>query len=233
MTEEQKEILIAKMLDAPSSLSGEELDLIVKDDELRDIYNASAAISTACIRHPELDMEEEWNIFRPRIRHKPSMVRWVMRIAAIFLGVLFASGVVVEIIDSKFAYDPQPVIAKVEQSPKTDSKPAVRQDTRVAESEKEESEIKQKIVRKHSSTYTPHTAKANTSQSGSVSQVESEIEIDVDEFLRIQQARIDNDLAMQVAESHMEEYDDLVALLDAVGSHKQELENMIKKVTME
>ena len=71
MTEEQKEILIAKMLDAPSSLSDVELDSILHDDELRDIYEASAALSSACIRQPEWDMKAEWNSFRPRIRRKP------------------------------------------------------------------------------------------------------------------------------------------------------------------
>ena len=69
MTEEQKEILIAKMLDAPSSLSDVELDSILHDDELRDIYEASAALSSACIRQPEWDMKAEWNSFRPRIHN--------------------------------------------------------------------------------------------------------------------------------------------------------------------
>lgn len=64
MTEEQKELLIAKMLDTPSSLSEEDLELILHDEELRGIYEASAALSGACIRQPELDMIAEWNCFR-------------------------------------------------------------------------------------------------------------------------------------------------------------------------
>lgn len=55
----------------------------------------------------------------------------------------------------------------------------------------------------------------------------------MDEYLRIQRARVDNDLAMQAAESYMREYNDLVALLDAVEAHNPELDNMINQVTME
>lgn len=61
MTEEQIEILIAKMLDAPSSLSDEELDSILQDEDLRSFYAASAALGNACIRQPEWDMEAEWH----------------------------------------------------------------------------------------------------------------------------------------------------------------------------
>lgn len=60
-----------------------------------------------------------------------------------------------------------------------------------------------------------------------------ETDIDIDEYLRIQQARIDNDLAMQVAESYIEEYDDFVLILDAAGVYDPELDNMIRKVAME
>lgn len=56
MTEEQKEILIAKLLDCPSSLSDEELDLILHDGELREIYDASVAMSGALVRQPDFDM---------------------------------------------------------------------------------------------------------------------------------------------------------------------------------
>lgn len=231
MTEEKKEILIAKILDAHSSLSDEELDLILNDDELRDIYSVSAYITGAYIRQPEFDMKAEWNKFRPRIRRKPTAMHWIMRVAAIFLGVLFASSVVVKIIDSAFTDDRRPVIAKVEHSPEIDDKPVVHQNAQVTESE-EEPEIRQEIESNNSYGGNRHLTEAETSHPGrSVSQDESDT--DVDEFLRIQEACIDNDLAMQVAESYAEEYDDLATLLDAVGTHNPELDIMIKKVTME
>lgn len=115
MTDEQKEILIAKMLDAPSSLSDKELDAILHDDELRDIYEVSSAVSSAYAGQPELDMEDEWKRFRPRLRRKPTAMRWAMRVAAIFLGVVLASGIAVRIIDLIYTHDRQPVIAKVDQ----------------------------------------------------------------------------------------------------------------------
>lgn len=230
MTEEKKEILIAKILDAPSSLSDEELDLILNDDELRDIYSVSAYITGACIRQPEFDMKAEWNKFRPRLRRKPTAMHWIMRVAAIFLGVLLASSIVVKIIDSAFTDDRRPVIAKVEKTPTIDNEPDVHHNIQVSKSE-EAPEIKQRIERNNSGS-NRHLTEAETSHPGStVSQDESDI--DVDEFLRIQEACIDNDLAMQVAESYAEEYDDLATLLDAVGTHNPELDIMIKKVTME
>lgn len=230
MTEEKKEILIAKMLDTPSSLSDEELDLILNDDELCDIYSVSANISGACIRQPEFDMNAEWNKFRPRLRRKPTTMHWIMRVAAIFLGVLFASSVVVKIIDSAFTYDQRPVIAKVEKSTAIDNEAVVHHNIQVPKSE-EEPEIKQRIERNNSGS-NRHLTKTETNHPGStVPQDESDI--DVDEFLRIQEACIDNDLAMQVAESYVEGYDDLATLLNAAGTLNPELDNMIKKVTME
>lgn len=125
MTEEQKEILIAKMLDAPASLSDMELDAILNDDELRDIYAASAALDSAYAAEAEFDMDAEWKRFCPRLHRKPNKMRWFMRVAAIFLGVLIASGVVVKIINTTFTHDPQPVIAKVEQVSKAAERPTL------------------------------------------------------------------------------------------------------------
>ena len=231
MTEEQKEILIARMLDAPSSLSDEELDSILHDDELRDIYDASAALSSACIPKPEFDMKAEWSNFRPRIRRKPSPLRWVMRVAAIFLGVIVVSGITGRIIDKVFSGEQASVIAKAEQ-PKdlqiTPAKPSCQQVNAV----EEEIEEKPTTVRRHSAVDRHLLSKAETNQSSSVA-AHVESEIDVDEYLRIQQARIDNDLAMQVAESCLDEYDDIVGVLDAVGAYSPALDNVIIKVTME
>ncbi len=232
MTEEQKEILIAKMLDAPSSLSDVELDSILHDDELRDIYEASAALSSACIRQPEWDMKAEWNSFRPRIRRKPATMRWVMRVAAIFLGVLFASNLVVRTIDYVFTIEQPSAIARVVQSPALNFATTSPRNPQTTEVTKEEAEQEPTIVRKHSTVANHHLAKAEINRSNPpAAQVEPTI--DIDEYLRIQQARIDNDLAMQIAESYIEEYDDLIAILDAVGAYNAELDDAIKKVTME
>lgn len=237
MTEEQKEILIAKMLDAPSSLSDEEVDMILHDDELRDIYDVSATLGNACGRQPEFDMEAEWNRFRPRIRRKPSSMRWVMRVAAIFLGVMVSSGITVRIIDSVFSYNQPSAIAKAEQSQEqvqaADNSPAMQKEPHAAGANEDARQIPA-IAANHSVAPARHSAKSETTVTGNTNRsAPMETDIDVDEYLRIQQARIDNDLAVQVAESYIEEYDDYVLILDAAGAYDPELDNMIRKVAME
>lgn len=218
MTEEQKEILIAKLLDCPSSLSDEELDLILHDGELREIYDASVAMSGALVRQPDFDMEEEWRRFRPRLRRKPTRMRWVMRVAAIFLGVVLASGIVVKIIDRAYTYDRQHVIAVVQYPDELKNPPLIQQ----AMETEDNAPIEQPAHQPKSES--PKRNKA-------VTQEQSEDEID--EYLRIQQARIDNDLAIMVAESYIEEFDDLVEILDEAGAYNPEYDNMLRKVTIE
>lgn len=228
MTEEQKEILIAKMLDAPSSLSDEELDMLMHDDELREIYEASAAVSSACVRQPELDMKAEWERFRPRIKRKPAPMRWVMRVAAIFLGVIFLSAITVRIIDKVFSTDQTHAVAKVQPSPKLNTSTAIPVDQPLTEI-KDEAE-KEPVIRRKPNHHRP-VDKIDNSQSIAQAEDSVIIDVDIDEYLRIQQARIDNDLAMQSARIYQEEYENLAALLDAVGLHNPELDNLITRIT--
>jgi hypothetical protein len=238
MTEEQKDLLIAKMLDAPSSLSDEELEAILSDEELRDIYEASAALSTACIRQPELDMEAEWKNFRPRIRRKPSAMRWVMRTASIFLGVIVLSGIAGRIIDYIFTNDSAPVTAEANLSPELNDTPMLSPDTPLAE-EITATVSKPAIAKAQPVAPSSHLAKAKITKPEKSSvkmdkgMEQMDKEIDVDEYLRIQQARIDNDLALQAAEDYIAEFEEIMPLLDAAGVYNPELENAIRKVTME
>lgn len=235
MTEEQKEILIAKMLDAPASLSDMELDAILQDDELRDIYAASSALSSACIAEQKFDMDAEWKRFSPRLRRKPDRMRWFMRVAAIFLGVILASGVVVKIINTTFTHDPQPIIAKAERAVEPAERPTLRVPEQTAES-MNNTPVNHAIAHSSKSANTRHIAKAEVCKpttTAAAALVQIEPEVDVDEYLRIQQARIDNELALQLAESYMEEYDDLVPILDAAGLYSSEMDNEIRKITME
>lgn len=218
MTEEQKEILIAKLLDCTSSLSDEELDLILHDDELREIYEASAAMSGASVRLPEFDMEEEWRRFRLRLRRKPTRMRWVMRVAAVFLGVLLASGIVVKIIERVYTNDRQQSIAVVQHPGELENTTFIQQAMETEDNAPIEPTTHQPKAESHK-LYTTITQEPT--------------EADIDEYLRIQQARIDNDLAIMVAESYIEEYDDLVEILDEAGAYDPEFDNMLRKVTIE
>lgn len=229
MTDEQKEILIAKMLDAPSSLSDKELDAILHDDELRDLYEVSSAVSSAYAAQPELDMEDEWKRFRPRLRRKPTAMRWAMRVAAIFLGVVLASGIAVRIIDRIYTHDRQPVIAKVDQLQELKPDLSIQQRPQTSSTD----EMPQ-IEKSKPAVPATRIAKAEvTPAKASLPHEAPAIDIDIDEYLRIQQARIDNDLAIQAAESYMEEYYNLVPILDAAGVYDPEFDNAIRKVTME
>lgn len=231
MTEEQKEILIAKMLDAPSALSDEDLDAIRNDEELRDIYDASSAVSNACVGQPELDVEAEWKRFRPRIRRRPTAMRWVMRVAAIFLGVAFLSAVAVRMIDSLFTNDQQPVVAKLSLQEDMTETPSLPQSPQAIVTE-DPIRVEPIIDKRRPMAPGRHIAKAEKKWTEATPH-QSETDIDVDEFIRIQQARIDNDLAMQVAESYMDEFDELLPILDAAGAYSPELDNAVRKVTME
>ncbi len=59
MTDEQRDIIIAKMIDAPAALTDEELRMIASDAELSDIQAVSAAVSGAYARKPTIDIEGE------------------------------------------------------------------------------------------------------------------------------------------------------------------------------
>ncbi len=229
MTEEQKDTLIAKMIDASSSLSDEELDAILHDDELKDIYEMSSAVSGACISQPELDMEMEWKRFRLRIKPKPSYIRWVMRVAAIFLGAVFISGIMYKMIDIIFIPYDNPVIAKVGVSKGSATViPAVEE---IQEPRMQPKSVAVSSAEKRDES-TPKRYIAKTKMDKSTKAMSTD-DIDIDCYLRVQQARIDNDLAMQSAVVYEEEFSDIMILLDAIGAHNDEMNNTIRKITMQ
>ncbi len=212
MTDEQRDMLIAKIVDSPSSLTEKELDAMLHDDDLKDIYEMSAAVSSACICQPEPDVEAEWERFRPRLRRKPTPMKWVMRVAAIFLGVMLASGIAVKIINKVFTPKETAIIAKTETT--------VAEEPLSVEPIPKEAAAEVVAVKVKKRT----TVKVKPREQN---------EMDIDEYLRIQQARIDNDIAMQNAAVYEDEYNNLMAILDIIGGRDDELENEIRKVTIE
>ncbi len=250
MTEEQKEILIAKMIDAPSSLTEAELDLIAHDEELQGIYEMSAEVSGACVKHPEFDMTKEWELFRPRLRRKPSGWRWVMRVASIFLAVIVVSGIAGEVIDRIFSSRQTDQIAGLVEDQKPTSETAasdseelnsetlsIGSEKLIASSEvngnsKDETPLisaKSSSLKSRSSSSKSPSAKPSVKDE-TVEPVKTE-EIDIDEYLRVQQARIDNDLALQAAAVYQEEYDNLLPILILSGIDTDDFENEIGIVT--
>ncbi|MBD5369057.1 MAG: hypothetical protein HDR83_07335 [Bacteroides sp.] len=211
MTDEQKEKLIAKMLDTPASLSDDELDEILRDPELLDLYEISAAVSNASIRQPDIDVNEEWTQFRGRIRRKPLPLDWIMRVAAIFLGVMFTAGILVKVIDYVFSQESAPVIAESEKNaepeiliPKISDPPTEnRENLAVA------------------AVTTDHPVASPTD------------EIDIEEYLTIQQARIDNELALQDAAMYEDDFYELLPQLDLTGDEYALLYAELREITLE
>lgn len=232
MTAEEKEKLIARMLDTPEFLSDKELREILQDEELRDIYNMSAELTGVCSRPPEPDMKAEWELFRPRIRRKPDSMRWIMRVASIFLGVMFISGIIGRIIDYTLtSSEPAKIALMKESREKTEKTSATRLETQPATSG---SEVKNEQTAKTARSVKTADKKSEQSSIASGAIIDQKEEsFDIDEYLRIQQASIDNELALQAAESYQEEYERMASILNAAGISDEELDITIKKVTME
>ena len=223
MTDELKDILIAKMLDAPRSLTDEEVELIMRDDELREIYQISAEINRASAPMPEIDTEAEWARFRPRIMGRPSLTRRFMRVAAIFLGVIFASSILVRLVDHLLTSENPPMTARY-------AEPAEAPIDTVRSQEIPDSISEPEIIPPARKTYrrpAPETLLA------SAEDADQAVDLDIDEYLRVQQARIDNDLAMQNAEILIDEYAALRLMYDGLGENDEYIENTIQSLTIQ
>ena len=137
MTEEQKEILISKMVDNPATLTDLEIDLILKDPELLDIYEMSSSVSGAYNSASDIDIEKEWKLFRPSILIKPRLMTRVMRVAAVFLGILLCSSMGWLIYDLNSSKDTVSGIALVEENPQNEDIISINE----PEAEKSEAEM--------------------------------------------------------------------------------------------
>lgn len=164
MTEEKKDILIGKMVDAPDTLTDQEVETILNDDELMDIYNTSSEIRRAYMRQPEIDVDAEWLRFRPNIKRKISYFSRALRVAAVFTGAVILAGIAVHF--------------------------------------------------------------------GGTPAHETE-QIDIDEYLRVQKARIDNDIAMQAAEMYTDEYRLIINRLSDMGIYDGNFDNAIARITIQ
>ncbi|MDE5829173.1 MAG: hypothetical protein K2H48_04195 [Duncaniella sp.] len=211
MTDEQKEKLIAKMLDTPASLSDDELDEILRDPELLDLYEISAAVSNASIRQPDIDVNEEWTQFRGRIRRKPLPLDWIMRVAAIFLGVMFTADILVKVIDYVFTQESAPVIAESEKN----AKPEIL----IPKISDPPSENRKNLA--VAAVTTDHAVESPTD------------EIDIEEYLTIQQARIDNELALQDAAMYEDDFYEILPQLDLTGDEYALLYAELREITLE
>lgn len=189
MTEEQKEILLGRMVDNPAGLSSDDMAMIAGDEELRELYQLSADLKTACVKPPEIDEAKEWQCFRSRMRVVGRRRRWsrMMRVAAIFLGVMLLSGVAVTLIDRLMLMPESTEIAAVPVDTVT-----------VAPMQKEAAgpELIADVAVKE--------AVGEAKRAGWKHSTPSEPSIE--EYLAVQQARVENEIATELAEAIKQQY---------------------------
>ena len=212
MTEQEKDILIGKMIDSPSSLTDDELNMILTDDELKDIYKISSDVMGACMPQPEMDVEREWRLFRHRILPKPSPMRWILRVAAIFLGVMLASGILVKFTDYLLTDENKTNVVS-DASKRMDLNNKVNGNDVIDHPMKDEEPISEVLPVKAA---IPDAGPVKTQRSRpSSKKVEiEEDEIDVDEYLRLQQSEIDREIALLNAAMFLDERE---ALREFIG----------------
>lgn len=193
MTEEQKEILLGRMVDNPAGLSSDDMAMISGDEELRELYQLSADLKTACVKPPEFDEAKEWQRFRSRMRVAGHRRRWsrMVRVAAIFLGVMLLSGVAVTLIDRQMLMPESTEIAAVPVDTVT-----------VAPMRKEAAgpELIAEAAVKETVKETVGEAKRAGGKQSTPS------EPSIEEYLAVQQARIENEIATELAEAIKQQY---------------------------
>lgn len=232
MTDEQRDIIIAKMIDAHSTLTDEELDLIANDIELSDIQELSAAVRGAYVPKPEINVDDEWSRFRKRMTSKPSPLRRLIIVAAILMGVALIYSIMAIIFDHKLTPDQQELIAEI-------NHPQESAIVQIAEDQildttvlTEEPQLSYCSINqtKPDHSYKRHHSANEISDSTTIDQTE---EIDIDEYLRIQQAMIDNDIAMLNAEILLDKYAAIQQMYDLIGEDEALIEATIQKITMQ
>lgn len=216
MTEKDKDILIEKMLDRPAELSSGEIDAIMADEELRELYDTSVMLAGSLRRQPVVDDDREWELFSRRLPVMPPLsvavrppeskllqFKRVLRIAAVVAGVMLLSAVVVRMLRSV------PDVGKtlnaggmmtaefVEQQPDTVGMPDTSPEVRIADT----------LAGEHIADAAPAgTNVAASTPPSTVSTIHTPDDFNIDEYIEIEQARIDNEVAMAVARVYEAEY---------------------------
>ena len=100
----KRDEILSCILNRPEDLTAEDVQLIKNDEELRDLYNLAVlckeAIIADSVKIP--DVEAELVNFKATRKRKVKPVMWfthVMRVAAVFVGVVIVSLVVVAIVN--------------------------------------------------------------------------------------------------------------------------------------
>lgn len=223
MTDEIRNNLIEKMIDRPADLSPDEIAAIMGDAELRDFYEISVDLQNSLIEEPQINAEEEWGNFRRLLsaRRRHLSLKAIMQIAAIFIGIALLSGVVLNIINNQssqtsvtgmladvqrtndscgIAVVPKTKIAINEQQPTTTSPTSTSPSTAETPHSTPSSPKTAPTIASETKATTTPTATANATTDIYPS------DFDPDQYVKVQQARIDNEIAMAMAKRYLTEY---------------------------
>lgn len=201
MTEEIKNTLIEKMIDRPDELTSDEIMAICSDEELRNLYEISSKLQDTLQPAPQTPVTQEWDMLSRRLstrRPKKKLYRRLLQTAAVVAGLLLISAVIVKITGhAPSAPDPS-LTADVISTDITKS----TADTIRCQNDKLVTTLKNDAshIADASKPDKNHSAKKAKSASTPTATP------DFDEYLRIEQARIDNEIAMAMAEVYEAEY---------------------------
>ena len=187
MTEEQKESLMGRMLDSPASLSREEADLILNDGELRELYDISRRLRDTYAPATTVDTAGEWRAFRKHLA-KTRLRRLVtasLRAVAVFTGIAVLSGAIVFTLNRPNSSTSEPTLL-------ADAGEAISPIIVSAPPPTPVETIPREPSGSHKPEPTPTKTRHHTARPTD--------EADVEAYLRLMRARIDNEIAMQMAE---------------------------------
>lgn len=212
MTSEQRDILIEKMIDKPETLTNDEISMISSDAELKDLYEISSRLTDELTLTPEVDIDAEWSkmqsIIGERKSRKPFKHRWIW-VAAAIGSVLMCGTIATKYILSNNSngsnVDP-PYIATVTDPDKELQSSEVKEEVELQSAEGQQPVKTHVIVPAQSDTY----------------------KTDIEEYLRIEQARVDNEVAMALAQVYREDFNvDLEELAEWLDSQSEESDSII------
>ena len=210
MTEEDKDILIGKMIDKPETLTDDDIAMILSDSELKELYEISAGLASELIPMPEIDVDAEWSRMQSEIAalkpRKSFNMRW-LGAAAVIAAILTCGTIATKFILSD-SNSCQPV--------KT---PYI---SKVATSDNESKSL-------NDNDNTPEFSIGVTK----IIEVEAKSETnkaDSEEFIRIEEARIDNEVAMALARVYQEDYAmDLEGLAEMLSAMPEVADSIVNQ----
>lgn len=191
MTETERNLLIEKMVCVPRELTDADISAIIGDEELRIVYEMSVMLKESKASELKSSPAEEWEKFRGRISRPKRRYGLWRRVAYI------AAAAVVAFLAVKV------VIAPNTQAPMQDTELMAESGKAIESVETTPADTTTVMTMVVAESELVAEAKPIASRA---SRKEGMVASEVDERIRIEQARIDNEVAMALAEVYAENY---------------------------